>query len=253
MLAIAQRELGALFKSPIAWVIAAVLQVFFAWYFLSTLEQYLAVQDKLALQDHAPGITAFMTFRYLAPCAALLLLICPLLGMRSYSDEYRQGTLLLLQTAPLSPTSIVLGKFLGLYAFIAFLLTLAVVMPLSLMLLTKIDITTLALSLLGLLMVAALCTAVTQFFSSLTRHTMVAAIASASVLLLLWTLGKNTFTGAKTQQVINTLATSTHLGSFFQGLIRSSDLVYFAALTLLALGLTLIRVNGLGWTGTPGR
>jgi len=77
MLAIAQRELGTLFRSPIAWVIAAVLQVFFAWYFLATLEQYLAVQDKLALQDNAPGITAFMTFRYLAPCAALLLLICP--------------------------------------------------------------------------------------------------------------------------------------------------------------------------------
>lgn len=253
MLAIAQRELGMLFRSPIAWVIAAVLQVFFAWYFLSTLEQYLAVQDKLALQDHAPGITAFMTFRYLAPCAALLLLICPLLGMRSYSDEYRHGTLLLLQTAPVSSTSIVLGKFLGLYAFVAFLLTLAVVMPLSLMLLTKIDFTTLALSLLGLLMVAGLCTAVAQFFSSLTRHAMVAAIASASVLLLLWTLGKSTFTGTKTRLVIETLATSTHLGSFFQGLIRSGDLVYFAALTLLALGLTLVRVNGLGWSGTPGR
>jgi len=253
MLAIAQRELGALFRSPIAWVIAAVLQVFFAWYFLSTLEQYLAIQDKLALQDHAPGITAFLTFRYLAPCAALLLLICPLLGMRSYSDEYRHGTLLLLQTAPISATSIVLGKFLGLYVFIAFLLALAVVMPMSMMLFTQVDVATLALSLVGLLMVAGLCTAVAQLFSSLTRHAMVAAISSASVLLLLWTLGKSTFTGEKTRQVIETLATSTHLGSFFQGLARSGDLIYFAALTMLALGLTLIRVTGLGWTGSPGR
>ena len=127
MLTIAAREFNALFRSPLAWIIAAVLQIFFAWHFLSTLEQYIALQDKLALQDHAPGITAFVTFRYLAPCAALLLLICPLLTMRSYADEYRQGTFTLLRTAPVSTAAIVMGKFFGVYAFVALLLCLSLI------------------------------------------------------------------------------------------------------------------------------
>ena len=253
MFAIARRELGALFHSPLAWVIAAVLQVFFAWFFLTTLEDYLAIQDQLLLQDHAPGVTSFLTFRYLAPCAGLLLIICPLIGMRSYAEDYRQGTFILLQAAPVSALQIVIGKFLAGFLFVAFLIVLAVLMPLSLFPLTRVDFVTLGLSLLGLLAVAALCTAVAQLFSSLTRHPLVAAIASATVLLLLWSIGKTALSGQLTQLIAQTLSTSSHLGSFFQGLLNTGDLVYFGSLTTLALLLTVIRVSGLGWAGSPGR
>jgi len=253
MLSIAQRELSALFKSPMAWLVAAALQVFFAWFFLSTLEQYMLVQDRLALQDHAPGITGFMTFRYLAPCAGLLLIICPLLGMRAYADEYRQGTFILLQSAPLSVKAIVLGKFLGNFLFIAFILILALIMPLTLGLMTRIDFATLTLSFLGLLAVAAFCTSVALLFSSLTRHALVAAIASTMVLVIFWSLGKTAMSDQTLQLISQTASTSNHLGSFFQGLLNSGDLIYFAALTLLALMLTLIRVGSLGWSSSPGR
>ena len=253
MLTIAAREFNALFRTPSAWIIAAVLQVFFAWYFLSTLEQYLAVQDKLSLQDHAPGITAFVTFRYLAPCSALLLLICPLLTMRTYADEYRQGTFTLLQIAPVSTTSIVAGKFLGVYAFVAVLLSLAMVMPLCLSFITTVDFATLAWSFAGLLSVAALCTSVGLLFSSLTRHTLVAAIASSTLLVILWVIGKHAVTSPLVQQALHTLATSSHLGSFFQGLISSRDIVYFALLCGLFLGLTIIRLGHLGWQSNLGR
>ena len=55
------------------------------------------------------------------------------------------------------------------------------------------------------------------------------------------------------QLISQTASTSNHLGSFFQGLLNSGDLIYFAALTLLALMLTLIRVGSLGWSSSPGR
>lgn len=253
MLTIAAREFNALFRSPLAWIIAAVLQIFFAWHFLSTLEQYIALQDKLALQDHAPGITAFVTFRYLAPCAALLLLICPLLTMRSYADEYRQGTFTLLRTAPVSTTAIVMGKFFGVYAFVALLLCLALLMPLCLVFITSVDFATLLWSLTGLLAVSALCTSVGMLFSSLTRHTLVAAIASSTLLIVLWVIGKHAVSSPVAQQVLQTLATSSHLGSFFQGLVSSRDIVYFALLSALFLGLTMIRVGNLGWQSSHGR
>ncbi len=253
MLTIAAREFNALFRSPLAWIIAAILQIFFAWYFLSTLEQYILIQDKLALQDHPPGITAFVTFRYLAPCSALLLIICPLLTMRSYADEYRQGTFTLLRTAPVSNSAIVMGKFFGVYAFVALLLCLALLMPLCLVYITNVDFATLLWSLAGLLAVAALCTSAGMLFSSLTRHTLVAAIASSTLLIILWVIGKHAVSSPVIQQALGTLATSSHLGSFFQGLVSSRDIVYFVLLTSLFIGLTMIRVNNLGWQGSQGR
>jgi len=192
MLTIAAREFNALFRSPMAWIIAAVMQVFFAWYFLSTLETYLSVQDKLLLQDHAPGVTAYMTFRYLAPCSAILLILCPLLTMRVYADEYRHATFTLLQAAPVSATSIVLGKFLGVFAFVALLLGLAMLMPLSLASMTTVDVRTLLWGFIGLLAVAALCTSTGLLFSSLTRHTLVAAIASRPITSVAFSRGCST-------------------------------------------------------------
>lgn len=253
MLTIAAREFNALFRSPLAWIIAAVLQVFFAWYFLSTLEQYIDVQDKLALQDHAPGVTAFLTFRYLAPCSALLLLLCPLLSMRTYSDEYRQGTFTLLQSSPVSTSAIVFGKFLGVFAFVAGLLCLAMLMPLSLVMVTSLDIATLLWSLAGLLAVAALCTSVGLFFSSLTRHTLVAAIASSTLLIILWVIGKGSVSSPLMQEALVSLASASHLGSFFQGLVSSRDILYFAVLTSLFLGFGLVRIGNMGWQGNAGK
>lgn len=249
---IALREFKALVSTPMAWIIAAIMQVFFAWYFLSTLEQYLAIQDKLSLQDHAPGITAFLSFRYLAPMSAILLMICPLLTMRTFSDEFRHNTFALLQSSPVGVAAIVMGKFMGAWLFVAGLLCLAVVMPMSLIFLTRIDITTLTLAFIGMLSVAALCTAVGIFFSSLTRHTLVAALSSTTLLLLLWVIGKGSFGSEAVETSMRAVSTSSHLGSFFQGLFDSRDIVYFAVLTLLFLAFSAIRISSFHYSEAPG-
>ncbi len=248
---IARREFHALLKSPFTWLIAAILQVFFAWYFLSTLEQYLAIQHQLALQDHAPGVTAFLAFRYLAPICALLLLICPLLTMRCLADEYRHHTFALLQSSPVPVHAIVLGKFIGVMGFVSLLLLLAILMPLSLLALTDVDLPLLGLSLLGLIITGAMCTAAGLFFSSLTKNTMIAAITSSTVLLLLWILGKGTYSDAGIQTAMTSLSTSTHLGTFFQGLLDTRDVLYFFILTTLFLSLTMIRISSFNRNGAP--
>jgi len=240
---IARRELGALFRSPLAWFIAALMQAAFAWLFLLTLEDYLIAQPQLALQDHAPGITAYMTFRYMAPVSTLFLVICPLMAMRTFADEYRLQTYALLASAPASPATLVIGKFLGVWLFMSFLVLLTVAMPLSLAPISGIDASTLLLAALGMLCLAATATAVGVFYSSMTRHSLTAAICTLATLLFLWLLGKGSYSHPLVNDIMTAFALSTHLGNFFQGILHSRDLLWFVITTVLFLLLTLLRLD----------
>jgi len=242
-LTIARREWQALFRSPLAWVIAAIMQIVFAYMFLLALEDYINIQPKLALQDHAPGVTAYLAFKYLAPASTLFLLVCPLLSMRLFADEYRLHTFALLQSSPVSATSMVLGKFLGVLVFVLMLLALMTAMPLSLIFVSGIDVMTLCLAALGVLCLACLATAVGLYYSSLSQHSMVAAISSVATLLFLWLLGKGNFSHPWVVEALTAVSISAHLGQFFQGILDAKELAYFVVTTVLFLLLAINRVD----------
>lgn len=241
--AIAHREFKALFRSPLAWIIAAVMQAVFAWMFLLTLEEYMNVQASLRTRDHAPGVTAYMTFRYMAPATSLFLVLCPLLSMRAFSDEFRMQTLPLLLSSPISATAVVLGKFTGTLTLIVLLSLLVVLMPLSLATLSGIDIMTLLLAWTGLLALGCCATAIGIFYSSLTRHSMIAAISSVATLIFLWLIGKGSLSDPLITEMFKATALSTHLGQVFQGIASTREFVYFGVLTFLFLALTIIRMD----------
>lgn len=240
---IAMREFKSLFRSPAAWIIAAVIQIVFAWMFLLTLEEYINVQDTLRRQDHAPGVTAYMTFRYMAPASAIFLILCPLLSMRSFSDEFRLNTFPLLLSSPVSVTSIVLGKFLGAISLIVILAVLVAIMPAALALISGIDLRTLGLALGGLIALGSCATAIGIFYSSLTKHSMIAAVSSIATLMFLWMLGKGTFTNNWVIDAFSATALSTHLDQVFRGTLDSQEAVYFFVLTVLFLLLTGLRID----------
>ena len=242
-LTIARHELSSLFRSPLAWIIAAAMQAVFAWMFLLTLEEYLGVQPTLSLQDHAPGVTAYMTYRFMAPASTLFLLICPLLTMGSFADEYRMQTFPLLQSSPVSVTAIVVGKYLGVLGFMLFLCLLVLMMPLALSMVSGIDTRTLLLALTGMVCLASAATATGLFFSTLTRYSMIAAISSIATLTFLWMLGKGSFTDPLVSAAFSSVALSTHLGSFFQGVLDTREIVYFVVISLLFIVLAIIRLD----------
>ena len=110
---VAKFESKALLRSAQTWIIAGAMAIVFAFLFLQALESYLQQQPTLALQDNPIGLGGFLSVRYLAPLVMVFALIGPLLAMKSFSDEYRQQTLALWQSSPVSTTALVLGKFIG--------------------------------------------------------------------------------------------------------------------------------------------
>ena len=104
---IAKREFKSFFLSPLAWCLLAIVQFVTAYLFLSQVEAFNLIQPRLAKLSNAPGIADVIIAPLFGNVAIILLLITPLLTMRSISEERRNKTLALLLSAPVSNSQII--------------------------------------------------------------------------------------------------------------------------------------------------
>ena len=94
MWAVYKKELKSYLLTPIGYVFISIFMVIFSLYFLNLF------------------LGSITNFEYLLyEVAGILIFIIPVLTMRMYSEERKNGTEQLLLTSPRSITSIVLGKF----------------------------------------------------------------------------------------------------------------------------------------------
>ena len=192
---LAARELRSMFLSPMAWVILAVISGLCAYFFLLYIDLYLQLQPRLAAAPDAPGMTDVIVVPLFSTAATVLLLVTPLLTMRLIREERRSQTLSLLMIAPVSMKEIILGKFLGVFAFVLLMLVLVAIMPLSLLAGGDIDMGLWASGLLGLALLLASFCSIGLYISTLTAQPTVAAVATFGLLLLLWVLNLAGSTG----------------------------------------------------------
>jgi len=232
---LAARELRSMFLSPMAWVILAVVGALCAYFFLLYIDLYLQLQPRLAAAPNAPGVTDIIVVPLFSTAATVLLLVTPLLTMRLISEERRSQTLSLLMSAPVSMTEIILGKFLGVFAFVLLMLSLIAVMPLSLLAGGEIDIGLWASGLLGLALLLASFCSIGLYVSTLTTQPTVAAVATFGLLLLLWVLNLAGSTG-NDGGVLSYLSMLSHYQPLLKGIFSSTDIVYY----LLLIGACLV-------------
>ena len=242
---IAGRELRSLFLSPLAWAILAVTLFILAWLFLTQIEIYLELQPRLAALDGAPGVADIVVAPLLADAAMVLLLITPLITMRTLSEERRNRTLSLLFSAPVSMTEIVIGKYLGVLGFFLILLGLLALMPLSLLAGTELDMGKLAAGMLGLTLVVAAFSAIGLYMSSLTEQPTVAAVTTFGLLLLLWILDQAGTSQGDSASLMSYLSMLHHYKPLLKGLFNSTDVAYYLLLVLLFTGFTIRRMDAI--------
>jgi ABC-2 type transport system permease protein len=187
---IAAKELKALFASPLAWVVLTFLQILVGYSFLRRLDDFLQIQPRLIRMASPPGLTEWVAVPTFTTAAAILLFAVPLLGMRLIAEERRNQTMVFLMSAPISIVEIVLGKFVGLFAFLGIIIAMVTVMPLTLGESTALDYGLLASLALGLALLAAAFAAVSLYVSTLTVHPLVAALGAFGMLLAMLLMGE---------------------------------------------------------------
>ena len=236
---IARREFSAMFASPLAWVILAVIQTILGYLFLTNLDNYFLLQPQLSQLENTPGVTDLVTTPLMQVAAVILLMVMPLLTMRSIAEEKRNRTLTLLVSAPLGMWEIVLGKFSALMLFVIVLVSMLMLMPLSLYLGTSPDVGKLLSIYLGMILLLASFTAIGLYLSSLTENQTIAAISTFGVLLMLWII--DWFSGEAS--LISYLSILQHHQSMLEGIFDTSDIGYYLLLITGFLVLTIRQLD----------
>jgi len=240
---IARREIGAMFYSPLAWILLAVIQIILGYMFLANLDNYFLLQPQLMQLENTPGVTDIVITPLMHVAAIIMLMIMPLLTMRSIAEEKRNRTLSLLVSAPLGMSEIVLGKFLGLMLFVFILVTMLMLMPLSLYLGTSPDGGKLLSIYLGMLLLVATFTAIGLYLSSLTENQTIAAISTFGVLLMLWIIDWLGGSVSNGQSILSYLSLLRHHQSMLEGVFNTSDIAYYLLLIVGFLVLTIRQLD----------
>ena len=236
---IARRELTSMFLSPLAWVILAVIQVVLGWMFLAQIENFFLLQPQLIALENTPGVTDIIIAPVFSLAAIILLMIMPLITMRSLAEEKKNKTIHLLFSAPISITQLVLGKFLGLFWFVLILTSMLMLMPLFLLVGTDLDLGKLLSIFIGMLLLLSSFAAIGLYLSSLTDNQTVAAVSSFGALLMLWIIEWNT-----EQTLFHYLSLLAHHQPLLEGIFSSTDVAYFLLIIFLFNGLTIRQLDG---------
>jgi ABC-2 type transport system permease protein len=235
---IAWRELRNLFLSPLAWCVLAVVQLILAWMFLASVEGFRGNPAGVA------GVTDTVAAGLYSVSTVVMLLVIPLLTMRLVSEERRSGSLTLLLSAPVRMSEIVLGKYLGLLAFLAIMVGMITLMPLSLAMGTHLDYGKLASDVLGLLLLVGAFAAAGLYMSTLTRQPVVAAISTFGLLLFLWVVNWLSQGDARYSAVLHYVSLIDHYSSLLRGSFDSSDVIYYLLFIATFLTLSIRRLDG---------
>jgi len=244
MLNIGFSEFQRLFRTPLAWVLLAVVQVILAYLFLVQTETYITtIQPQIIASNAAYGVTDLVLTQLFIYAGVMMLAVMPLLTMRSFAEERQNQTLVLLRSTPLSALQIVLGKYLALELLVLCLVGMISLMPLSLFLGTTLDIGQLISAILGLFLLLSSFAAAGLFLSSLTKNTMMAALLGFAFLLILALLY---FAGIRTEDPSPLLVYLSHFGhytGFLNGIIDSRDIVYYLLFIIVFLALTTRKLD----------
>lgn len=244
---IARRELVAMFLSPLAWVILAVVQVIIGYSFLTHVDNFFTLQPQLIHLQNTPGVTDMVVSPLMQLAAIILLMVMPLITMRSIAEEKANKTFSLLISAPLSMTQIVLGKYLGLLLFVLILNGMLMLMPLSLYLGTSLDSGKLLSIFLGMTLLLGAFAAIGLYLSSLTENQTIAAVGTFGALLILWIIDWIGGTVEGGQSVLNYLSLLQHHQAMLDGVFDSSDIAYYLILIVGFLGLTIRQLDRERW------
>lgn len=246
--ALLRHEIRALLIAPatyIAGVLAlTILGLLFFWTLLMLVQS----------EQRVPPAEIFFGFFWVP-----VLLVVPMLTMRSLAEERRLGTLETLMTTPVRAWAVVLSKFGAAYAFYCGVWALSLAYPvLATVILDRPDLTARLLdpsALVGgylfICITGTLFVAVGIFASSLTRSLLVSGMLSFSILFLLivgvTVLGYLNLGLGQVQrlpaELVDYWQVFDHYQDFVRGMIDTRPVVYYGSGTLLVLGLATLVVE----------
>ncbi len=253
VIAIFRKELQGYFASPMAYLVSAVFWLLSGLFFTIMLLgpegiiQQIAIREQQGLPTNIDVAYRFLT-DFMGVIGSLILFILPMLSMGLYTEERKRGTIELLATSPITNWVVAVGKLLGVVTFFG-----AMMVPLVIYETIAfshadppIQPAVPLLAHAGLILLAASILSIAMFISSLTESTILSAILTFSLILLLWivdAIGESM--GGWVGDALTHLSLLKHYDNLIKGIFDSSSLILFVSYIILGVFLTAQSIESL--------
>lgn len=228
MMLVARRELAAYFNSYWGWVVIAVILLIDGMLFNA-----FAVGDKPKYSSEV--IEQFFFFSFGCTVIASLPVT-----MRLFAEEKQTGTMVLLDSAPLSRWQLVGGKYASALLVMAVLVLSTLFMPALIFINGKVSYGHIFAGYLGLLLVAAATTGLGTLGSAVSRNQIVAFIVSALLVVffvLAWAMAK--VADPPLKDFLSYLSFfDRHFRGFMEGKVNTESVVFYLSVAFGSLMLS---------------
>lgn len=253
-----KREFRQYFLSPIAYLVAFAVLVLLGISFNTDLDYRISNLVRPSATIVLSNFAFFMVF------------FAPLLTMRLFAEEAREGTLELMMTMPTRDTDLVLGKFFGAWGFYTVLLMLTLVYQGLLLSITnwaptpdsvtadfavrgRLDIGPLIAGYIGMFLYGGATIAIGLMFSAMTENQIIAGFLGMATLLMLWVgdiagLVPASILSNDIIEALRVVSLQSHYSSsFLVGLITLEDVYFYTALIAVTLFITTRLIESRRW------
>ena len=241
MTAILKREFASYFTSPLGYVYLAVFYGFSGLFLWMT-----------CLSSGSADMSAVFLWMFF-----IMMILIPILTMRTMADDKRQKTDQLTLTSPVSLFGLVAGKFLA--AFFIFLIGTAIMFIYALGLAAAVNGSGTGVefgwagffgNFVGIVLMGAVFISAGIFISSLTENQMIAAIGSigVNILLCLFDVISNFVSVGFLKDIINALAVLYKYQEFTAGIFSLKNILFFLSLIVVFNFLTMRVIERRRWS-----
>ncbi|MFW6160914.1 MAG: ABC transporter permease [Acidobacteriota bacterium] len=249
--AVCKKEIKTYFTSPIAYVVITVFLVLVGFFFYSLMWWFNSQSLQMSQNPYyfqQLNINQMVYSPLFHNISIILLLMIPLLSMRLFAEEKKIKTDELLYTSPVSVNQIILGKYLASLTVLLVMLLLTGILSIFTFVYGNPEFAPILNGYLGLFLMGAGFMSMGIFFSSLTENQIVAAILTFGALLLFWVLNWTSYSASGIwKEVLNYLSFFQHFDDMTQGILDTSDLVYYMSVIFLGLFLTHSVIQSRRW------
>ena len=241
MFSLYKKELQSYFLAPIAYFVIAFFMATFSLTFI----------QEIGNVSSSTYTFSFSSIFYVNIFYFIFLL--PLLTMRTFSEERKNGTETLLLSSPLNVTQIVMAKFLATATILLIMLAASLFYPIITSIYGRVIWSSLICTYIGFFLFGLVCIALGIFISSLTEMPLLAILLSELAMLMLIlmdNLSVNSFLSGipVLSDVLSWFSNQTKFYVFSQGLMQFSDLLGYVTEIAVFLIWTIISIEKRRWS-----
>ncbi len=236
-------ELSFYLRSPVIWIIMALVALFSAWSMLMSVEVFTGVQVKFANMADAPSITQGVFYPIISSQVLVMVFVVAIVGGLSFSRLSQNNAWVLLIGSQKSDWINVLHKYSALITVVLLFLLPGLLAICTLLLMTEVPLIPIIIALFGLLLLMMWMLALSLFISSLVNNTGFAILLNLLILSVLFYFSQSVLGDQWGKSWLQSLSGFSHFSLFLSPTIGLSSLLYFIFGTLVFLMAATARIS----------